>query len=342
MAGKVELVLPGLFDLPPDEISTDLQAELGALNRILRLASVGPDQAYSIDAMLRRALALEPPPPGEFTGLPLAQAQDSSGKRRAERLLLFQAVHLRPDLHSAIVVPIERNEKNIEDINIIINDLGGLFKVDFDIDSIADGQFLLELHGFDAPLHYPHPLSVLGKAANPYVEQSRGNLDWYRLLNEVQMFLHQHQINQARLRAGLLPINSLWFWGGGAKPPPASIKLACYCDEPLLARLTSSLGLATAGLAEIDQLGAEEDALVIDLSLLELLKDGRPSDIGTSLRAIENNLFRPLLRLIERDGKRLTLRSGYVYDFTLGRFAALRFWRRPRALSDWISRDYST
>ena len=339
MAGKIELVLPGLFDLPPVEVSPTLQAELGALNRVLRLASVHANRAYSIDALLRRVLALESSPKESFTGLPMAQAQDLSGERRAERLLLFQAVHLHPDLHDAIIVPIEKTRQNLEDISLLINDLEHLFKVDFDIEAVADGQFLMELHGFDAPLHYPHLLSVLGKAANPYIEQSGFNLDWYKLLNEMQMFLHQHDINQARLRSGLLPINSLWFWGGGAKPRLVEKRFACYCDEPLLARFIRSLGLTTASLAEISELPAAEDALVVDLSLLELLKGELASDIENRLLEIERELLRPLLRLAERDGRRFFLRGGYEYDFELGRFAALRFWRRPRGLFDRFGPD---
>ena len=79
---------------------------------------------------------------------------------------------MRPDLHTAMFVPIQVNEINLDDISILINDLRDLFKVDCDIEEIADGIYLMELREFDAPLHYPHPLSVMGKAAIPYIEQS--------------------------------------------------------------------------------------------------------------------------------------------------------------------------
>ena len=74
------------------------------------------------------------------------------------------------------------------------NDLKELFKVDFDIKTVSEGIFLLQLQDIQAPAHYPHVLSVLGKAANPYFEQTRESLPWYRLVNELQMFLHQHRI----------------------------------------------------------------------------------------------------------------------------------------------------
>lgn len=41
---------------------------------------------------------------------------------------------------------------------------------------------------------------------------------WRRWLNEVQMLLHGHAVNQARQTQGEPAINSLWFWGEGRLP----------------------------------------------------------------------------------------------------------------------------
>lgn len=339
MAGKIELVLPGLFDLPPAEITPAPGTELKALNHILRLSTERSNRLYTIDAMVQGALALEPTAAEKPVGLALAQAQEAAADRPSERLLLFQAVHLRPDLHTAMFVPIQVNEINLDDISILINDLGDLFKVDCDIEEIADGIYLMELREFDAPLHYPHPLSVMGKAANPYIEQSRRDLEWYKLLNEMQMFLHQHEVNQRRLRDELLPINSLWFWGGGVRPGYRANGIACFCDDRLISRFLRDLNLSTAALADISGLDAGVDALVIDLRLLEMLKTGIASDIESLLRDLDENLLQPLLRLQQRDRRRLLLRAGFEFDFELGPFSALRFWRAARGLGDWIESD---
>lgn len=68
---------------------------------------------------------------------------------------------------------------------------------------------------------------------------------WRRLLNEVQMQLHNSPVNQARLARGELPVNSVWFWGGGTAPTlvprhfqhvwsndPVSLGLACLSNTP--------------------------------------------------------------------------------------------------------------
>ena len=41
---------------------------------------------------------------------------------------------------------------------------------------------------------------------------------WRTLLNEAQITLHNHPLNAERIQKGLLPVNSLYFWGGGALP----------------------------------------------------------------------------------------------------------------------------
>jgi hypothetical protein len=41
---------------------------------------------------------------------------------------------------------------------------------------------------------------------------------WRALLNEAQITLHNHPLNAERIQKGLLPVNSLYFWGGGILP----------------------------------------------------------------------------------------------------------------------------
>jgi hypothetical protein len=336
MPGKIELVLPGLFDLPLSELAPGLLAdELPALNRILRLGSPRPNLAFSIDAILRQVLALETPAEESVRSLPLAQACAPRPERQSSRMLLFQAVHLRPDLHSAVIAPIPRDKKNFNDIDILIRDLGDLFKVDCDISVIGNGLFLMELKAFDAPLHYPHILSVLGKTANPFIEQSRQHLGWYKLLNEMQMFLHQHEVNQDREHRGLLPVNSLWFWGGGDLPEKIDNGLHWYCDDTVLVKFGASMGLTTAPLDDLENLDRSSSGAVIDLRLLELLKTGMASELDQLLLDIETRLLQPLLRALERDRKSLYLRAGHESDFEMAPSAALKFWRRPRTLATW-------
>jgi hypothetical protein len=329
MSGSVEIVLPGLFELPADELKPDfLRSELPYLNQFLSQARAVPGKSHSIDSIIIEALSLN-----KSVGLPLAQAFVEPGSRQTDCYLLFQAVHLQADMHNAIVLPIESSQKNIDDISLIINDLQDFFNVDFDINVVADGLYLMKLNEYSAPEHYPHILSVLGKTANPYVEQTRENLPWYRLTNEIQMFMHQHVVNQQRLQQGLATINSLWFWGGGQLPNAIPSKPGWYCDDLVLTRFAESLGLSSRSLNQFDEFNPAVDSVVVDLRLIEALKTGIDSSLHQLLLEIETRLFKPLLA-----GRgRFRLRAGFESDFEWTPVSRFHFWRRKRCLLDWLS-----
>ena len=331
MTAAVQLVLPGLFDLPLHELEPGfVDAELPSLNRLLGLATPRMNRDYSIDAMLGSALGLSLSAPA----LPMAQAF-ADGDVNGERLLLIEAIHLQADLHNAIAMPIPKNAENKKDIDILFKDLEGLFKVDFDVFKNADGVYLLRLKAFDAPTHYPHPLSVLGKSINPFIEQSRQVLPWYQLLNEVQMFLHQHVVNERRLQQGKPAINSIWAWGAGEPIKPASLP-AWYGDDAALNQFAAALGLTVAGLGDLTGDADFEHALIVDLRLLQLLKAGLDSPLDGLLLDIEHNLLGPLMKALAKRRAALHLRAGYRVDFELKPRAGLKFWRRPGSLADWV------
>lgn len=332
MPAKVEIVLPGLFDLPLEELEPGLLAnELPHLNQLLRLATPQPTRCYSIDEILKTVLGMDSP-----AGLPLAQAFTRTEQQEPGHLLLSQAIHLQAGLHSAVIVPVQNNQNNLQDINKIIKDLNDTFNVDCDISAVAHGLFLVHLTGFAAPTHYPHILSVLGKTANPYIEQSRQNLPWYQLLNEIQMFMHQHEVNAERTSRGLLPINSLWCWGAGVIPPGFTTRLAWFCDDPILNQFARSLGLKTESCASIDRLDISENAAFIDLRLIEFLKTGVAAELDQLLLDIDRNLLKPLLETVAKGRNHLILRAGYELDFELKPTARMKFWRPHKNLSNWI------
>jgi hypothetical protein len=70
---------------------------------------------------------------------------------------------------------------------------------------------------------------------NEYLPEA-GDTDRYRkLVSEVEMSLHDHEVNQRRHAAGLQPINCLWFWGGGFAPEQVVEPLPpLFADEPLI------------------------------------------------------------------------------------------------------------
>ena len=85
---------------------------------------------------------------------------------------------------------------------------------------------------------------------------------WRRLVNDVQMTLHAHPVNAARVASGVLPVNSVWPWGLGqwseiapailAQQPSdeAAGALVAPAARPEFAGLAAQRGQSFIGLAQ--------------------------------------------------------------------------------------------
>jgi hypothetical protein len=82
----------------------------------------------------------------------------------------------------------------------------------------AEGRWYLRV-ARSAPIPaFAPPVDVLGADLLPFLPVGRDFAKWRSLFNEAQVLLHNHPRNAARVASGLPPVNSLWFWGGGALP----------------------------------------------------------------------------------------------------------------------------
>jgi hypothetical protein len=148
------------------------------------------------------------------------------------------------------------------------------------------------------------------------------------LLNEAQMLLHAHPVNEAREARGELPINSLRLWGAGRAPRSAQCRWqSVTADDPAVRGAARLAGVRHAPLP-----GSAEEWLE------RLPEDGRHFallDAGqAALAGLEARWFAPLLAAL-RAGRvgMLTLHvpddAGEV-SFETIRGDLRRFWRRVK------------
>lgn len=140
------------------------------------------------------------------------------------------------------------------------------------------GNWYLHLHA-DPQIETTELNLAQGQDTKAHALRGIGAAKWNRLLNEVQMLLHEHPVNQAREQRGELAVNSLWLSGGGvlpAQPLVAGKKL--YATDALsrgLAKLTAQ-GLTTASVPELLSQSHEDVLLVLqtvnDIDWVELLQ----------------------------------------------------------------------
>lgn len=79
------------------------------------------------------------------------------------------------------------------------------------------------------------PERILGRTVNSWLPTGAAAKTWHRLMNEMQMQLHQAEVNERRARQGLPSITSVWFWGAGKAPAPTACPWnLVYSNDPFI------------------------------------------------------------------------------------------------------------
>ncbi|MCI0508341.1 MAG: hypothetical protein L0Z73_19895 [Gammaproteobacteria bacterium] len=225
----------------------------------------------------------------------------------------------------------------IRDINAAYEDQPWRVKL------VSPHEWIMEMP--DAPAIKTHPMnSVIGKKINDFLPSGRDAKTWRALMNEWQMLLHSHPVNQTRADKGLPVANSVWFWGEGRFPVTVAESKtrqwaqcwSCHTATLALAKLnkiprvdapeTGSLWLAQAvtpgsHLVVIDYLDAHE--LVAD-----------PAKWRQMLSHLNEQWFAPLLSALqERALYRIILFTADGWSYELTAALAKRWWKRIKALN---------
>lgn len=185
------------------------------------------------------------------------------------------------------------------------------------------------------------PISTIaGRRLDGEITEQNGPLT--RWLNEVQMFLHGHPVNERRQAAGQPTVNSLWLWGGGPLPELARPDFSVVCtDNPLAAGLAAASDLTVRGTAGgLDALLAAADRQARPLVVLDSLLAPVLYEDGEAWRAawqqLEADWFAPLRSALGRRVDAVDLVAPTIYGrlgWSLHGGDRWKFWRRPRPIA---------
>ena len=94
--------------------------------------------------------------------------------------------------------------------------------------------------------------TVAGHDVASWLPQGEDAQHWRQLLNEMQMLLFDHEVNQAREARGELAVNSVWLHGGGILPSPSETA-ACkvYGENATLKGMAQLAGVSHAAVATL-------------------------------------------------------------------------------------------
>jgi hypothetical protein len=237
--------------------------------------------------------------------------------------LLTALDHLQ--LSAPVPLPLEASESGplLETLN------AHLARTGFELRALADGGWLcrcpdgLECETVD-------PCNALGRNLRELLPSGRDAVRVRSLVNELQMLLHEHPVNERRALRGLPPVNSVWLWGmGTTREPTAAVQGDLLTDDAWLAALWQRHRGRVRPVAELGDALREGGA---DLRVAAVAgRDGRPA--ADALQALEANVFAPVREaLAASQVSRVSLCAGdRVID--LAPSARWAFWRRVQPLA---------
>ena len=168
---------------------------------------------------------------------------------------------------------------------------------------------------------FPDPDRALGDDLRLHALTGSEGKFWRVLGNDIQVLLHNHPVNQARVAKGAAPVNGLWLWGGARFPHAVSSNADAYFgDDPLSIALADAASVPTFGLDAFNNSVTAQKA-ILDLrglrgdTLAAALDGIAAGDVGNAKTTIN-----------------LAFASGERYRYKFSQ--RWRFWRRLKLVRD--------
>jgi hypothetical protein len=292
----VELIVPDLLAVPE-------ATRLPALELLLARGRGIASEQQNYEAWLGEAFGVEPLPAGALTASAEGfwlRADPVHLRLMRDSMLLLPVSGLRPDEAGQLVATLNRHFAGTHEFRCPHPDCWVVRTAPAAIDTLPTR----ELAGKDIDAHLP-------------------GAPWPALLNEIQMALHEHPVNERRE----VPVNSVWLWGAGALPASAAGPWrSVTADEPV-----------ALGLARLAGIRHRSPPRTAHAWLAEMPEDGHHLVALEAAHAtLEADWFAPLLAALKsgRIGL-LTLHAPEAgLTFEIARPDLRRFWRRARAVAD--------
>lgn len=183
---------------------------------------------------------------------------------------------------------------------------------------------------------------VVNRSVNHHLPQGAEALSWHRIMNEAQMILHAHPVNQAREARGATFANSLWLWGGGTLTQASQRPFtATWGGNHVLSAIATAArvkqhDLPAAAGSWLDNANDEPHLIVLDAPG-DALRAGDVAAWRESIEAADANWMQPLLAALRsRRLEALSLVACNRHNLVTAhvtRPLLWRFWRPVRPLA---------
>jgi hypothetical protein len=316
-----ELVVPGLF-------AARAGRRFAALELLLARGRSRSAEAKTLEDWLKEAFEIEAPgfPAGALTLLGRGGNPGAANWTRAD------PVHLRVMRDHLILLPAQAFDLSQAEADALCAALNGHFE--------GMNFSALEPRRWCASVSFSVETSSALQLAGQEAQMPR---EAAAFLNEAQMVLHEHPVNEAREARGEPPVNSVWLWGAGHATRAHCPWQSVAADDPAAlgaARLAHARhrALPRSGAEWLERLPQDGRHLAVLDALRAPLALGEP--INEEIEALERDWFAPLLAAL-RAGH-IGMVSVHVPDgeealsFETIRADLRRFWRLARPIEHYV------
>jgi hypothetical protein len=273
---------------------------------------------------------VDPAAHGEFQRWPAGPclaAAAGVGIGTAQAWAVAQPVHLTPGLDHVRIGPLADAMPTAAEAEQLAATVRAHFAGDvFDLVDFVDGAWLVRcVEPIDCVTH--DPAALAGHDIHDYLPAGRDGTRMRSRMNEIQMVLHEHPVNERRTNTRATAINALWLWGFGpldAAPAalPATGRWVLRADDLWLRTFWRAHGGAERPLGAA---GTEDGNALIAMTQ-------RPTtEPAEALAEVDSSLLARLCRSVQAGALHaLELHDG-ARVHVLDRRSRLRIWRRPAA-----------
>ena len=340
---QLSMVIPGLFgppgikQLPEAWRDLSLPALEGLLSRARRERVEGATLERTLFALFHHTV-------GSGHDLPVAavtrqwDAQDAGGYW----WLRADPVHLHADRDRLVMAGNSALDISVDECHAIALELNRHFaEEDWRLDATNARRWYLRLDE-ESRIMTEALSEVVGRDILRHMPHGPAEGRWRSMMNEVQMVLHSSRTNREREARGALPINSLWFWGGGRLPCPVPVNWSqLWSNDALSQGLASLAKVACASLPadaeEWLEVASPGEHLMVWDGLRERIQFADVEGWRTFLQSLHDAWLAPLLTALKQ--RRVTALNLYSVDgteFRLSAGDARRWWIRRRKLAQWL------
>lgn len=251
------------------------------------------------------------------------------------RWLCLDPIHLRVERTHLIVQDPTTLQLTTEEATALLADLAPLLDELGALQMATPHEWLLHLHA-DSDIHTTPLADAIGLNGDQLMPRASNVKHWRRLLNEIQMSLHEHPVNQARTARGLPAVNSLWPWGEGALDKAQPSWDCIMADGLLWQGLAQHLGGETVAVPA--QYSPVHGKTLAVLPVLDAATRQRNAIQWLSdIQALETTWFGPLMLALQNGSLNTLVLHGYgegqAMTLTVSGSNKLNFWRKPAPLT---------